>query len=58
MKYQVLLSLKNNEKYSKLLSAAFVIGTLKVDRDYSRIFIQDRGYRGSFFFLFKYQGRK
>ena len=28
MKYQVLLSLKNNEKYSRLFSAAVVIGIL------------------------------
>ena len=30
MKYHVLFSLKNNEKYSRMLSAAFVIGALKV----------------------------
>ena len=30
MKYQVLFSVKNNEKYSRLSSAAVVIGALKV----------------------------
>ena len=30
MKYQVLFSLKNNEKYLQMLSAAVVIGTLRV----------------------------
>ena len=29
MKFQVLFSLKNNEKYSRLLSAAVVFGTLR-----------------------------
>ena len=30
MKYQVLFSLKNNEKYLQMSSAAVVIGTLRV----------------------------
>ena len=32
MKYQVLLSLKNNEIYSRLSAAAVVIGALRVKR--------------------------
>ena len=32
MKYQVLLSLKNYEKYARLSSAAVVIGALRVNR--------------------------
>ena len=31
MKYQVLFSLKNNEQYSRLSSAAIVIGNFQVD---------------------------
>ena len=31
MKYQVLFSLKNNEKYLKMSSAAVVIGALRVN---------------------------
>ena len=31
MKYQVLFSLKNNEKYSRLSSAAVVIGTFRAN---------------------------
>ena len=30
MKYQALISLKNNEKYSRLSSAAVVIGAIRV----------------------------
>ena len=32
MKYQILFSLKNNEKISRLLSAAVVIGTFRANR--------------------------
>ena len=38
MKYQVLFSLENNEKYSRLSSAAVVIGALKVNTAHKKHF--------------------
>ena len=35
VKYQVLLSLKNNEKKSRLPSAAVVVGALRINRKLS-----------------------
>ena len=38
MKYQVLFSPKHNEKYSRLSSAAVVIGALKVKTSTDRLY--------------------
>ena len=42
MKHQVLFSLKNNEKYLRMLSAAVVIGALRVKSEIMNLCLQKR----------------